>query len=131
MFLPPWLWRILRAKRTRTILVWSPFVAIASVALFYFGANGWGERVFRRTVDELEARGFPRTSQGASFDVPRDEDFFAHPVVIAEMEKFADGRGSKGGTQHECGDAPEVGREGAGEEEDGVLHGTLDGGVGG
>jgi hypothetical protein len=86
MFLPPWLWRILRARRTRTLLLWSPFIAIAIVALFYFGANRWGERVFRGTVDELEARGFPRTMERASFDVPRDEDFFAHPVVIAEME---------------------------------------------
>lgn len=92
MRLPPWLWRVLRSKRTRTALIWSPWVAIASVTLFYAAVNWWGERVFWQTVEELEARGFPRTLEEAMAAVPAKEDFFLQPGVQAEMDELVTGR---------------------------------------
>jgi len=84
MLLPPWFWRILRSQRTKALVVCSSFLALAAVVLFYIGVNWWGERVFRKTVDELEAQGFPRTLEVALGPrVPDGLNFFKAPEFLS------------------------------------------------
>lgn len=89
MILPKRLMDLLRSRRFRIALACSPFVTIILLALAWVGINWYGRWKFDRTVDELVARGFPRTMKEAIGPVPADgENLLLLPLVQEEQQHF-------------------------------------------
>lgn len=89
MILPKRLMDFLRSRRFRIALACSPFAAIVLLVLAWLGINWYGQWKFDRTVDELVARGFPRTMTEAIGPIPADEEnLLLLPLVDEERRAF-------------------------------------------
>jgi len=88
MRLPPWLWKICRNKRTKCLLIVSPFLLMASVVAFYVIANCWGRQCLEREVAAMRADGLPVTFEELFGPrPPAEEDVFQHPAMLVELAK--------------------------------------------
>lgn len=90
MTLPPWLWRVLRSRKTRRAGIVGFCLLMAAVAGFYLLANWWGRREFAKAEAEVRARGFPVPERVVRVaDLP--ESFFCQPGYLAEAERSMSG----------------------------------------
>ncbi len=88
MRLPPWMWRIIRSRRTKVALACAPFALCAAIAAFYPIAGWWGRQQVKRYIQDLEAAGYavdPEKYWTPAADL--DDDVFQHPTMRQEMEK--------------------------------------------
>jgi hypothetical protein len=58
MRLPPWLWRVMKSRKTKVILASAPFAICLLVLLVYFGASWWGKSQAERLLTDMEAAGY-------------------------------------------------------------------------
>jgi hypothetical protein len=87
MRLPPWMWKVIRSRKTKVALACSPFVLCAAVAAAY-PVCGWiGRWQAKRFLAELEAAGHAVDPE--NYYVPassQERDVFRHPAMIREQE---------------------------------------------
>lgn len=85
MTLPPWLWRILRSRKTRRAGIILLCLLFAVVAGFYPVTNWWGRREFEKAEAEVRARGFPVPERQIRLtEIP--DSLFSQPGYLAEVE---------------------------------------------
>ena len=83
MTLPPWLWRVLGSRKTRTFMKIGLCLGIAVGGGFYPVVNWWGRREFDRAEAEVRAKGWPvRERMVAAEEVAGS--FFRQPAFLAE-----------------------------------------------
>ena len=88
MRLPASLWKLLRSRRTKLALAWSPFVFAALVAASYATVNGYGANALRKLAADLVGRGYPRTmAEACGPALPDSENLLMQPAVLEAWEK--------------------------------------------
>jgi hypothetical protein len=88
MRLPPWLWRTLKSKWSKRLLIASPFLLTTAIVSFYGIANWWGARALRWEIAAMRGDGLPVTFEERFGPLPPTiEDVFQHPAIRAELEK--------------------------------------------
>ncbi|MCW1921931.1 hypothetical protein OKA05_05165 [Luteolibacter arcticus] len=58
MRLPPWMWKVIRSRKTKIALASAPFVICLLVLLVYFGASWWGKSRAERLLRDMESAGY-------------------------------------------------------------------------
>lgn len=100
MRLPPWMWKVLRSRKTRIALACAPFAFCLLVLLFYFGTSWWGRSLAERQLHEFELAGFVVDPEKYWFPAANPEDdLFQDPLFQQELRDPALNRLVPGNTK--------------------------------
>ena len=87
MRLPPWMWRVLKSRKTRIALACSPFALCALVAVSFPATNWLGRRAVERHPAKLEAAGHAVEPEAYWSAARPEDDVFQHPMMLLELDE--------------------------------------------
>ena len=86
MRLPPWMWRVIRSRKTKIFLACAPFAFCLLVLLFYFGTSWWGRSRVERQLRDFESAGYVVDPEKYWLpSIPAQDDLFQDPLFQEEQ----------------------------------------------